>query len=139
MLSPDGVSYIQVPRRFGTLTDEDPSAPVEERIRRFGQDDHVRFYGDDFERRLTRGGLFPMVVVPSMCLEDEETRRMGIGPEERVWVCRSRRIPHDYEDRADLLIRVRRAEEDSDRIRSHRVVRAMLKIRRAILRLRQRS
>ena len=57
VLGPEGVAVVQVPRRHGTLTDEDPEAPVEERIRRFGQRDHVRIYGDDFEDRLRAAGL----------------------------------------------------------------------------------
>ncbi len=49
VLAPTGVGLVQVPFRPGTVLDEDPSAPVEERVRRFGQADHVRYYGDDFE------------------------------------------------------------------------------------------
>ena len=56
-LAPGGVAVVQVPRRKGVPTDEDPEAPVDERLRRFGQRDHVRFYGDDFEDRLRAAGL----------------------------------------------------------------------------------
>ena len=56
VLAPGGIAVVQVPRREGVPTDEDPDAPPEERLRRFGQRDHVRFYGDDFEDRLRAAG-----------------------------------------------------------------------------------
>ena len=57
VLRPGGVAIVQVPHRTGVATDEDPSAGREERIRRFGQADHVRYYGDDFVPRLEKAGL----------------------------------------------------------------------------------
>ena len=56
-LAPGGVAVVQVPRLKGVPTEEDPEAPVDERLRRFGQRDHVRYYGDDFEDRLRAAGL----------------------------------------------------------------------------------
>jgi SAM-dependent methyltransferase len=87
VLHRDGVAFIQVPRRPGTQTDEDPSAPVEERISRFGQDDHVRFYGDDFEERLLAGGLVPTVLRPAEALPERDVTRFGLVRNEEVWVC----------------------------------------------------
>lgn len=57
VIAPGGRILLQVPQRSGVPTDEDPDAPPEERTRRFGQHDHVRMYGDDFEGRLRAGGL----------------------------------------------------------------------------------
>jgi len=57
VLRPGGVAIVQVPHRPGVPTDEDPSAGREERIARFGQADHVRYYGEDFEPRLEKAGL----------------------------------------------------------------------------------
>ncbi len=57
VVRPGGVAIVQVPHRPGVPTDEDPSAGREERIRRFGQADHVRYYGEDFEPRLEKAGL----------------------------------------------------------------------------------
>ncbi|MFN3184715.1 MAG: class I SAM-dependent methyltransferase [Nannocystaceae bacterium] len=60
ILRPGGVAILQVPLEIGrNETDEDPSVtdPAERR-RRFGQEDHVRFYGAaDFEARLTAAGF----------------------------------------------------------------------------------
>jgi SAM-dependent methyltransferase len=57
VVRPGGVAIVQVPHKPDVPTDEDPSAGREERIRRFGQADHVRYYGEDFEARLEKAGL----------------------------------------------------------------------------------
>ena len=83
---PGGVGLVQVPIRFGMPTDEDLSADEAERVRRFGQHDHVRYYGDDFEQRLLDAGLVFTRVSP---------RSLGSGSagaglsRTRVWVVRS--------------------------------------------------
>ena len=59
VLRPGGLGMLQVPWRPGTTTDEDPNLTPEENTVRFGQRDHVRFYGDDFEGRLVAAGLQP--------------------------------------------------------------------------------
>lgn len=58
VLEPTGQLLLVVPRIPGTQTDEDPSivSPAE-RLRRFGQADHVRRYGDDLEERLSASGF----------------------------------------------------------------------------------
>lgn len=88
VLRPGGFALVQVPRWTGVATDEDPSAPPKVRIKRFGQKDHVRRYGDDFERRLAGHGLHAQVIQPVMLLDSRERKRMGMRDEETVWVCR---------------------------------------------------
>lgn len=90
VLKPGGLAFIQVPRNPDEMTAEDPSAPVEERIRRFGQDDHVRFYGKDLENRLAAGGLIPRTEKPAAALSEEERARYGLRADEEVWICRVR-------------------------------------------------
>ena len=86
VLSKDGVALVQVPWRAGP-TDEDPTATVAERIRRFGQADHVRYYGDDFTTRLEAAGLHVTAIRPRDLLDEDVMRVTGIDPDERVWVC----------------------------------------------------
>lgn len=58
VLPTGGVAIIQVPLRLdGRATEEDVDAPVAERVRRFGQQDHVRFYGEDIVNRIEAVGL----------------------------------------------------------------------------------
>jgi SAM-dependent methyltransferase len=88
VLKPGGIAIVQVPRRGGVPTDEDPTAPEEVRISRFGQHDHVRWYGDDFESRLRDGGLVPTVVQPAKDLQPEEVERFGLIRDEELWICK---------------------------------------------------
>lgn len=72
-LRPGGIAILQVPLKVGE-TDEDPSVldPVE-RLRRFGQEDHVRFYGrDDFARRLEDAGFRVTCLDPTAGLTEKE-------------------------------------------------------------------
>lgn len=88
VLAPDGLAIVEVPWRPGTPTDEDPSAPEEERVRRFGQADHVRFYGDDLETRLTEAGLAHDRVTPTMLLGAAMVTTCRLAPHESVWLVR---------------------------------------------------
>jgi SAM-dependent methyltransferase len=90
VLSPGGIALVQVPWRPGTLTDEDPSAPVEQRIARFGQADHVRYYGRDFDDRLAESGLEVFRFDPRDVLTPELTEAIRVSPHETVWVLRRR-------------------------------------------------
>ena len=88
VLAADGVGIVQVPWRPGTTTDEDPAAPPEERKRRFGLADHVRYYGDDFEDRLVATGLQVDRVTPEEALGAEMVAWLGLVAREAVWIVR---------------------------------------------------
>lgn len=88
VLAADGLGIIQVPWRPGTVTDEDPDASPEERIRRFGLADHVRYYGDGFEDLLVEGGLDVTRVTPADYLGAEANAWMGLGKNGSVWLVR---------------------------------------------------
>ncbi|WP_372734344.1 class I SAM-dependent methyltransferase [Nocardioides sp.] len=93
VLSPDGVGLVQVPYRPGTLTDEDPDAPEDERLRRFGQADHVRYYGDDFEDRLVACGLAFERVTPRSLVGAHMATWLHLMPDEAVWIVRRAENP----------------------------------------------
>jgi SAM-dependent methyltransferase len=59
ILRPGGMAILTVPQQDSPAsTDEDLSVvSEEERTNRFGQKDHVRMYGDDFQERLERCGF----------------------------------------------------------------------------------
>lgn len=70
VLRPDGWALLLVPGlegdAGGRVTDEDPGVTSpEERLRRFGQRDHVRQYGWDYLDRLRSAGLEPEAVDPA--------------------------------------------------------------------------
>ena len=87
VLSSAGIAVIQVPHRSGVPTDEDPSAGPAERLRRFGQADHVRYYGDDFEDRLRAAGLTVTVITPGDVVEPRVMGLLGLLPDETFWLC----------------------------------------------------
>lgn len=106
VLASGGVAVVQVPRRRGSATEEDPAAPPDERARRFGQDDHVRLYGDDFEDRLRAAGLYPRRVVPREFVTEDQRARWRIVADEEIWVCAPERPPRlGPEDAADEVDR----------------------------------
>ena len=80
------------PCRSGVPTEEDLTASAEERTRRFGQSDHVRWYGDDFDDRLSAAGLASARVTPPALLGDAAVPVVqGVMPHEIVWVAETGR------------------------------------------------
>jgi SAM-dependent methyltransferase len=71
-------------------TVEDPSIEdPKERLRLFGQEDHVRKYGPDYLFRLENAGFNVEVLDPEDFLDAREIERMGITPAAGViYVCR---------------------------------------------------
>ncbi len=88
VLSPRGIALIEVPIKVGVATDEDPEVPPEERVRRFGQADHVRFYGDDFDSRLSEAGLASLRVTPPALVGEAAVEWFHLMAHEVVWVVR---------------------------------------------------
>ncbi len=88
VLSPRGIALLEVPIRGGVVTEEDPSASPDERVRRFGQSDHVRWYGDDFDDRLLAAGLSSTRVTPPTLVGDAAVEWFRLMAHEVVWVAR---------------------------------------------------
>jgi SAM-dependent methyltransferase len=162
VLSPEGVALLQVPWRPGTVTDEDPDAPIEERVARFGQADHVRYYGDDFEDRLLDAGLTLRRVTPCELLGEALCTWMKLSPHEPVWIARPSageatravgldiaRLPSVWEALLSQLVeqrakekrlraRVRRVREAKQRLEADRSSASVRRIRRLAQRVRRR-
>ncbi len=88
VLRAGGVAIVQVPIRFDRPTDEDPMAPADERVVRFGQADHVRAYGSDFEARLERAGLSGIRVTARELLGGAAAGVFSIPADTVVWILR---------------------------------------------------
>lgn len=89
VLRPDGLALIQVPIGERNETFEDPAVDdPAERLRLFGQSDHVRIYGADVRQRLESAGLEVTVVRPRDLVDDHEFARMRLNPRERAYLCR---------------------------------------------------
>lgn len=103
VLPTGGVALVQVPWRPGP-TDEDPSASPQERLRRFGQVDHVRWYGDEFDERLATSGLDVVRLQSDGLVPEPLMRLLGIDPTETVWVCtRAGSAPLDLSDAPQVV------------------------------------
>ncbi len=88
VLTPEGLALVQVPIRLGTVTDEDADTTPAERKERFGQRDHVRWYGDDFEDRLHEAGLTFQRVTPLEVLGADMCAWLRVEEHEPVWIVR---------------------------------------------------
>jgi SAM-dependent methyltransferase len=78
ILSPQGNALLEVPV-IGELTREDPSVTdPAERLRLFGQDDHVRVYGRDYYDRLDAAGFRVLHNDVRTLVSDEERIRFGL-------------------------------------------------------------
>lgn len=85
VLRPGGLLICQVPQRPGTVTDEEFGLSPEENLARFGQSDHVRYYGDDFEDRLVEAGFRVATYTAGDVRSDDELGRINVTPTERLW------------------------------------------------------
>jgi predicted SAM-dependent methyltransferase len=78
ILKSDGWAVLLIPIT-ADRTFEDPSVTKpSERLKLFGQEDHVRRYGPDFVERLNEAGFKVKVIAASDFLTEEEITHMGI-------------------------------------------------------------
>lgn len=90
VLAPGGAAILMVPILLGREeTDEDPTVEdLEQRWRRFGQDDHVRMYArEDYLARLRRGG-FEVLELDSAAFGEGVFRHHGITEQSMLYVGR---------------------------------------------------
>jgi SAM-dependent methyltransferase len=100
VLAPGGIALLSVPLR-GDVTQEDFDCDATERLRRFGQADHVRRYGWDFFDRLRAAGFDADPVDLRDCTTPEEREQYGLttavpwmNPDDKeLWVLPIARLP----------------------------------------------
>lgn len=78
ILQPDGWAILLVPITAKKTFEDSSITDPEERLKVFGQEDHVRRYGPDFMDRLREVGFEVKVTTPSDFLTKEERVYMGI-------------------------------------------------------------
>jgi hypothetical protein len=90
VLKPDGWAVIMVPyfpERGPTFEDFTVTDPAE-RLKLFGQEDHVRIYGNDFVERLKESGFEVRVLHSLDFMTPDEITRSGIsGFSDHVFLC----------------------------------------------------
>lgn len=86
VMKPGGCGLLMVPLKRGQTVEDPAVIDPQERVRLFGQADHVRMYGDDFPSRLEAGGFAVEIVWPVDIQSREELSRLGIPPDsERIF------------------------------------------------------
>lgn len=89
VLTKDGLAIVMVPLR-GQVTDEDLSVTApEERTRRYGQADHVRYYGMDIVDRLEEAGFAVQAVETAKTFTPDEMALMRLS-RDWIFLCRKR-------------------------------------------------
>lgn len=88
ILKPDGTALIIIPvERESTFEDSSVTEP-EERLKIFGQRDHVRIYGEDFINRLIESGFKVKTYLPKDIFSENEQIKYGIKIEsDRLYIC----------------------------------------------------
>lgn len=89
VLRPGGWGIVMVPQHGGLAeTLEDPSVDTpQERLETYGQADHLRLYGRDFQDRLRAAGFDVEVTEYAQELPSELRTRYVLGPD-RIHLCR---------------------------------------------------
>ncbi len=90
ILKPGGWAMLQVPIALALdRTIEDPTATTDEqRIERFGQEDHVRLYSrPDYVARLQAAGFNVTAESYPVALGSDKVQRFGLVEEEEVFIC----------------------------------------------------
>jgi ubiquinone/menaquinone biosynthesis C-methylase UbiE len=88
VLKPNGFAILQVPffNPVPDVTFEDPGiTDRREREKVFGQDDHVRKYGNDYAQRIKRAGLTPMEDPYVNNLEESVRKKFGLVKGEIIY------------------------------------------------------
>ncbi|ALO16934.1 Methyltransferase domain protein [Salinivirga cyanobacteriivorans] len=89
VLKPGGWAIFQVPIRWNTpktIEDNTITDPVEKE-KRFGQRDHVRYYGADYTDRLQEAGFKVNVVDLTEELSEVQLKRYGLLSSEKIIFC----------------------------------------------------
>ena len=88
-IKPDGAIILSFPITMEINTLEDDSYVTEEdRKKYYGQADHVRLYGRDFQQRLEQYGLIVETYTPKNLLSEEEIRMSCLIKDDIAIVCK---------------------------------------------------
>ncbi len=88
VLAPRGWAMLQVPLRRGATDEEVTLSNEAERVRRFGQNDHLRYYGvPDYQNRLAQAGFHVTVDSYPRRIGRRAAARFGLTWSEDTYLC----------------------------------------------------
>ena len=83
VLKSSGYAILQVPYSLNTeVTENDPLSSDKERINKYGQRDHVRLYGMDYQHRLESVGFEVHPFIPDVKIKE----KLKLDSDEVLWV-----------------------------------------------------
>lgn len=93
VLKPEGFAILLVPVTVETTVEDPTITDPRERLRLFGQDDHVRCYGPDYLDRLREAGFDVLITEAKDFLDREEIERIAVGTAAagQIYHCRKMR------------------------------------------------
>lgn len=90
VLKPEGVAFLNVPIDNAlTETLENPAYDTDAlRLKYYGQCDHVRKYGLDYEKHLEEAGFHVTSIIIKNYFSPKAICKYGLNPDERIYSCR---------------------------------------------------
>lgn len=88
ILKPGSLALLQVPLKAGKTYENPDIKTTAERLRHFGQEDHVRIYGDDFIIRLQHAGFNVNETEYANRFSETEIEQLGLWKPEKIFVCK---------------------------------------------------
>jgi SAM-dependent methyltransferase len=88
VLKPGGLAILQVPISYSidhTIEDHTITSE-EERLKNFGQKDHVRIYGPDYFKRLENTGFKTEIFNPFTIKSFGDISKLALDPDERIFI-----------------------------------------------------
>lgn len=88
VLKPDGKLIVSFPICMDVITKEDKTiSRPEDRLREFGQSDHVRLFGNDYKEYIEKYGFNVEVKSPKDCLADDMIKKYGLIKDDIMLIC----------------------------------------------------
>ena len=87
VLKPDGWALLVVPVTADRTIEDPTVTDPAERLRRYGQEDHVRRYGPDFQERLEDAGFTVTAFTESEAVGEENAAAYGVSPQAPLYYC----------------------------------------------------
>ncbi len=92
VLKDDGIAILTVPltAREKTYENSEYNTP-ELRLKYFGQEDHVRVYGQDFADRIRKAQFMVDELYINQEYTEKELKNYGLFKNDRIWICRKKK------------------------------------------------
>ncbi len=88
VIKPEGKIILSFPICMDMKTiEEEKPLDEKERLRRFGQEDHVRLFGNDYGEIIGKQGLSIKCLSPNRCLSKDEIEDNGLTEDDVILIC----------------------------------------------------